>query len=49
MKYSVESTNIENKSLLYKILLSKANAKTWGVKNEPNTKNRFLPVITLFF
>ena len=47
----VESTKIENTSLLYKTAISKADVKTnrMVTKNWPITKNGVFPVITLFF
>ena len=51
--FLVESTKIENASFPYKTTISEANAMLrqidWWVQIGPITKNRILPVTTLFF
>ena len=50
-RFLVESTKIENALFLYETVMSEAYVKTNRMvsKNEPITKNGFLPVTTSFF
>ena len=49
--FLVESTKIETETFPYKTDLSEAilGQVEWGVQNGPITKNRVLPVSTLFY